>query len=135
MIINSKTQLGGATYPFLHLLGKAWMIHSWGVDDEDVTTYNAPIALRWINGNRVNDLYIENMDSDDFLAATGLRPQMSKGGFVLSKRISRIMRPYFMYTFFESSEISVRYLDQTDHDAKIWDWAGRDAPLTPVTDS
>jgi hypothetical protein len=125
MIINSKTQLGGATYPFLHRLGKAWMIHSWSVDDEDVTTYNAPIALRWINGNRVNDLYIENMDSDAFLAATGLRPQMSKGGFVLSKRIARIMRPYFMYAFFDSSEITVRYLDQTDHDAKVWDGAGR----------
>ncbi|MEO1163219.1 MAG: hypothetical protein AAFV98_05490 [Chloroflexota bacterium] len=125
MIINSKTQLGGATYPFLHRLGKAWMIHSWGVDDEDVTSYAVPIALRWINGNRVNDLYIENMDSDAFLAVTGLRPQMSKGGFVLSKRISRIMRPYFMYAFFASSEISVQYLDQTEHDAKVWDGAGR----------
>lgn len=125
MIINSKTQLGGASYPFLQRLGKPWMIHSWGVDDEDVTVYNAAIALRWINGNRVNDLYIENMDTDAFLTATGLRPQMRKGGFVLSKRISRIMRPYFMYAFFERADISVIYLDQTARDAKVWDGAGR----------
>lgn len=125
MIINSKTKLGGATYPFLHRLGKPWMIHSWHVDDDDVTQYRAPIALRWINGETVNDLYIENMNTEEFLAATGLRPHMTKGGFVLSKRISRIMRPYFMYSFFERASITVKYLEQNKHEEKIWDGAGR----------
>ena len=125
MIINATTQLGGATYPFLHRLGRPWMIHAWDVDDEARQHYNAPIALRWVNGNTVNDLYIEGMDSRAFLAATGLRPQMINGGFVLSKRISRIMRPYFMSAFFERDAITVQYLDQTDRDATVWDGAGR----------
>ena len=125
MIINRKTALGGATYPFLERLNKPWMIHSWDLSDEYVEDYNAPIALRWVNGNTVNDLYIENMDSKTFLKATGLRPQMHNGGFVLSKRISRLMRPYFMYGFFDDADISVRYLEQDARDEKVWDGAGQ----------
>ncbi|MEM9955251.1 MAG: hypothetical protein AAF846_26830 [Chloroflexota bacterium] len=125
MIINRKTALGGASYPFLERLNQPWMIHSWDIADEQVEHYNAPIALRWVNGSSVNDLYIEDMESDTFLKSTALDPQMNKGGFVLSKRISRLMRPYFMYGFFEGAEISVQYLDQDAREEKIWDGAGQ----------
>lgn len=125
MIINRKTALGGAGYPFLERLNKPWMIHSWDIADEQVESYHAPIALRWVNGSNVNDLYIENMESDAFLKATALRPQMDKGGFVLSKRISRLMRPYFMYGFFNDADISVHYLEQDERDEKVWDGAGQ----------
>ena len=60
MILNSKTALGGAVYPFLARLGRPWMIHIWDVDDSNVKQYDAPIALRWLNGNHVHDLYVED---------------------------------------------------------------------------
>jgi len=147
MIINTKTPLGGATYPFLHRLGKKWFLHSWDIDDESPQTYDAPKALRWVNGNHVNDLYVEGMTTQEVLAQTGLQLNMNKGGFVLSKRLSRLMRPYFMYAFFDKNDISVTYLDPPDpsiinynshpdlaldgdsrphpHDPKVWDGAGR----------
>lgn len=125
MIINTKTPLGGATYPFLHCLGKKWFLHSWDVDEENPTQYDAPKSVRWINGNHVTDLYVEGMDTTDFLEQTGLHLHMKKGGFVLSKRLSRLMRPYFMYGFFEKEEITVQYLDQGPYDQKVWDGAGR----------
>ena len=125
MIINTKTPLGGATYPFLHRLGKKWFLQSWDVDEDSPTQYDASKSLRWINGNHVTDLYVEGLDTSDFLEQTGLRPHMKKGGFVLSKRLSRLMRPYFMYAFFEKEEITVQYLDQGPYDQKVWDGAGR----------
>jgi hypothetical protein len=125
MIINSRTQLGGAKYPFLERLGNKWFLHSWDVHDESATHYNTPQALRWINGNHVTDLYVENTNTEEFLQQTGLHPYMKKGGFVLSKRLSRLMRPYFMYGFFEKEEITVHYLDQDKRDQKVWDGAGR----------
>lgn len=145
MIINTKTPLGGATYPFLHRLGKKWFLHSWDVDDDSPTQYDAPKSVRWINGNHVTDLYVEGMDTADFLEQTGLNLHMKKGGFVLSKRLSRLMRPYFMYGFFDKTDINVKYLDPPDptidysppdlaldgdskphpYDLKVWDGAGQ----------
>jgi len=125
MIINTKTALGGATYPFLHRLGKKWFLHSWDVDDDAVQSYNATQALRWINGNHVTDLYVENSDTEGFLEELGLHLHMKKGGFVLSKRLSRLMRPYFMYSFFQKGDISVNYLNQNKRDQKVWDGAGQ----------
>ncbi|MEO1666757.1 MAG: hypothetical protein AAFU54_19115 [Chloroflexota bacterium] len=125
MIINTRTELGGATYPFLHRLQQKWFIHSWDVDDDAPAHYNAPKSLRWINGNHVSDLYVEDMDTRDFLKQSGLQPRMQKGGFVLSKRISRLMRPYFMYGFFPRDEISIKYLNQDAHGEKVWDGAGQ----------
>ena len=125
MILNSKTALGGAVYPFLERLGRPWMIHIRDVDDSNVKQYDAPIALRWLNGNHVHDLYVEDTDMDDFLSATGLCPQMHNGGFVLSKRLSRLMRPYFASAFFERETVSIHYLEQDARQDKIWDGAGR----------
>ena len=125
MIINSKTPLGGATYPFLHRLATKWFLHSWDVDEDSPQQYDVPTSLRWINGNHVTDLYVEGLDTVDFLEQTGLHPHMKKGGFVLSKRLSRLMRPYFMYGFFEKEEVRVQYLDQDPYDQKVWDGAGR----------
>lgn len=148
MIINSKTPLGGATYPFLDRLSKKWFLQSWDIDEDSPQLYDVPKCLRWINGDHVTDLYIEGLDTADFLEQTGLKLHMEKGGFVLSKRLSRLMRPYFMYGFFEKDEISVKYISPPDpsiqsyqpdlnidindflsrpdpDDAKVWDGAGR----------
>src|SRR5207237_531926 len=50
---------------------------------------------------------------------------MAKGGFVLSKRLSRIMRPYFASGYFSEEEVNVRYMDDLSEDqVKVWDGAG-----------
>jgi len=122
--INARTNLGGAIYPFLHRLNRRWAIISHDVNDPDTPRTQSP-ALRWINGSDVYDLYVEGADTAQFLAETGLQLSLDKGGFVLSKRISRLMRPYFMSGFFAADEIRVTYLDQDARDQKIWDGAGQ----------
>jgi hypothetical protein len=81
-------------------------------------------TLRWVNGSQVSDLYVAGMDTEEFLAATGLELDMHKGGFVLSKRISRIMRPHFVSGFFKESDVAIGYMAQTPDEAKVWDGAG-----------
>jgi hypothetical protein len=46
------------------------------------------------------DLYIPGQDTETFLAQSGLRLSLHKGGYVLSKRLSRIMRPFRYWGFF-----------------------------------
>ncbi len=81
-------------------------------------------TLRWVNGEKVSDLYVDGMATEQFLEATGLRLDMQKGGFVLSKRLSRLMRPHFVSGFFEPKDVTIAYMSQTSEEAKIWDGAG-----------
>src|SRR5690606_25863364 len=81
-------------------------------------------TLRWVNGDQVSDLYVDGMDAEQFLAASGLRLDLHKGAFVLSKRISRLMRPHFVSSFFEDDEVRIAYMEQDEREAKIWDGAG-----------
>lgn len=121
--------LGGATYPFLEQTRRAWRIltrpvnetndphpaHTYGLDEP---------TLRWVNGSQVNDLYVDGMTTEQFLEATGLELNLHKGGFVLSKRLSRVLRPHFVSGFFEAEAVRVAYLEQIPEDAKVWDGAG-----------
>ncbi|MBK9052035.1 MAG: hypothetical protein IPL78_14335 [Chloroflexi bacterium] len=121
--------LGGATYPFLEQTRRAWRIltqpvgetsdphpaHTYGLDEP---------TLRWVNGSQVNDLYVDGLTTEQFLEATGLELNLHKGGFVLSKRLSRVMRPHFVSGFFQPEEVQVGYLEQTPEEAKVWDGAG-----------
>jgi hypothetical protein len=77
-----------------------------------------------VNGEQVNDLYVDGMDTEQFLAATGLRLDLHKGAFVLSKRLSRLMRPHFVSGFFAPDEVRIAYMEQDEREAKIWDGAG-----------
>ena len=128
-ITSFNDDRGGATFPFLEQTGRAWRIltrpadetaaphaaHTFGLD--------AP-ALRWVNGSQVSDLYVDGMTTAQFLEATGLRLDMHKGGFVLSKRISRLMRPHFVSGFFAPEDVRVAYMAQSPAEAKVWDGAG-----------
>ncbi len=121
--------LGGATYPFLEQTRRAWCIlthpvgemsdphpaHTYGLDEP---------TLRWVNGSQVSDLYVDGLTTEQFLTATGLELNLHKGGFVLSKRLSRVMRPHFVSGFFSPDEVKVGYLEQTPEEAKVWDGAG-----------
>ncbi len=107
--------MGGATYPFLEHTGRAWRIiessvkepaaypnpHTFGMDKP---------TLRYVNGGKIEDIFIDGLTTEEFLVRTSLQLSMDKGGFVLSKRLSRIMRPYMD--------------DLTDDQAKVWDGAG-----------
>jgi hypothetical protein len=101
-------RVGGAVYPFLEATGRAWhlLTRPVGGAGEEVAYHAAHTlgrdrpTLRWVNGEQVNDLYVDGMDTEQFLAATGLRLDLHKGAFVLSKRLSRLMRPHFVSGFF-----------------------------------
>ncbi|MCB8980654.1 MAG: hypothetical protein H6657_24860 [Ardenticatenaceae bacterium] len=120
---------GGATFPFLEQNQRAWRILTRPVDEtaepHAAHTFglDAP-TLRWVNGSQVNDLYVDGMTTAQFLKATGLRLDMHKGGFVLSKRISRLMRPHFVSGFFAPEDVHVAYMAQSPAEAKVWDGAG-----------
>jgi hypothetical protein len=64
------------------------------------------------------------MDSAEFLSHTGLELDISKGGFVLSKRLSRVMRPYYLSGFFPAEDVTIEYLKLDTVGQKVWDGAG-----------
>lgn len=120
---------GGAVYPFLEQTNRAWRILTRPVADlsepHPTHTFGLDVpTLRWVNGDRVSDLYVDGMTTDEFLGATGLELDLGKGGFVLSKRISRLMRPHFVSGFFKPEEVAVSYMEQSPDQAKVWDGAG-----------
>jgi len=130
-VITLDTQLGGAIYPFLEATGRAWSLVT--SSTADPAHYPNPAtfgmdkpSLRWVNGDQVKDIFVDGMTTQEFLRATGLQIDMSKkGGFVVSKRLSRLMRPYFASASFPDSAVSITYLDELDADgAKVWDGAG-----------
>ena len=136
-VTSFDDKLGGATFPFLEQTKRAWRIltkpvdeiskphpaHTFGLDSPTPSASSGP-ALRWVNGSQVSDLYVDGMTTEQFLEETGLKLDLHKGGFVLSKRISRIMRPYFVSGFFEPDNVRVAYMEQSPEEAKVWDGAG-----------
>ena len=120
---------GGAVYPFLEQTNRAWRILASpvaGISDPHpghTFSLDSP-TLRWVNGDRVSDLYVDGMSTQQFLTAAGLELSMDKGGFVLSKRLSRLMRPHFVSGFFDPNEVSISYQEQSPDEAKVWDGAG-----------
>jgi hypothetical protein len=128
-VTGFEDELGGAVFPFLEQTGRAWHILTHKVTEaaEPHSAHTFGLAqptLRWVNGNQVSDLYVDGMSTEQFLEATGLQLDLHKGAFVLSKRISRIMRPHFVSGFFEPDEVKISYMAQTPTEAKVWDGAG-----------
>ncbi|MFZ1396001.1 MAG: hypothetical protein WAS33_03840, partial [Candidatus Promineifilaceae bacterium] len=124
---------GGATFPFLEQTQRAWRILTRPVGEtaEPLAAYTfgkagetRPPTLRWVNGSQVSDLYVDGMTTEQFLEATGLQLDMHKGGFVLSKRLSRLMRPHFVSGFFDPDDVRIAYMAQSPAEAKVWDGAG-----------
>ena len=100
-VLRHDDQRGGLAYPFLPD-DQPWQIVTRPFGDEaalarilqaaDPATGSAP-ALRWVKDDKVLDLHFPGLDTPAFLARSGLRLSMHKGGYVLSKRLSRVMRP------------------------------------------
>ncbi len=129
-VVTSETPLGGAIYPFLERTGRAWSQVARPIAQEIPYPNAASFGmetptLRWVNGPNVIDVFVERLTTKQFLIDSGLVLTMEKGGYILSKRLSRLMRPYFVSRSFPANEISVRYLNDLDHHGKkVWDGAG-----------
>lgn len=124
-IIRFDDDLGGLTYPFLPA-DRQWQIVSRPLD---ATAADAPTpdeatpALRWVKDDKVLDLFVPGMDTDAFLASTGLQLSLRRGAFVLSKRLSRVMRPYRYSGFFDADEVTIACDERLD--PRLWDGCGR----------
>lgn len=129
--------LGGAVYPFLEQTKRAWRILTYSAGSRQARlvdemaephpahTFGLDVpTLRWVNGSQVSDLYVDGLTTEQFLEATGLQLDMHKGGFVLSKRVSRVMRPHFVSGFFKPEDVNIAYMEQSLEEAKVWDGAG-----------
>ncbi len=129
-VIPHSAALGGAEYPFLEATGRAWNIVTWSINEPPElrpahTFEQTSPTLRWVNGSTVVDVYVDGMNTEQYLTSSRLELDMRKGGYVLSKRLSRIMRPHFVSSMFPSDEVSIRYLDELGPEGeKVWDGAG-----------
>lgn len=81
-------------------------------------------TLAWQNGTQRMELYVDGMSHIEFMAAYGLQFDVTKNGFITSKRMSRMLRDYRMFERLPESEVSVEYLDLDKAGEEIWDGAG-----------
>lgn len=124
-VLRFDDNRGGLAYPFLPN-ELEWQIISRTFGDEEALAkiFQAdPPTLRWVKDDKVLDLHVPGMDTQAFLKCTGLRLSMHKGGYVLSKRLSRVMRPYRYWGFFNDAEITIDYNECLD--AQLWDGSGQ----------
>jgi hypothetical protein len=118
-IIRQSPMLGGMQYPFLR--DYDWEINTTDLFDDEVRETlkcTKGIAVRIVKDDKVVDIRV-GRSTKKFLEETGLwfSDEIS---FVLSKRISRIMRPFMYWDFLDHVKI---HYDATLN-TKQWDGAG-----------
>lgn len=124
-VIRSNDPRGGLAYPFL---SGEWEIVSRPFTDQEAVLPDTPApivsepVLRWVKDDKVLDLVVPGMDTAEFLTRTGLQLSMHKGGYVLSKRLSRVMRPFRYYGFYHQADITLTY--SPDLNPRLWDGCG-----------
>jgi hypothetical protein len=128
-VLRFDDNRGGFAYPFLPN-ELQWQIVSRPLEQADSAATPATDAaaeaeptLRWVKDDKVLDLSVPGMDTDAFLAHSGLRLSLAQGGYVLSKRLSRVMRPFRYWGFFAASEVTIDYNQQLD--GRLWDGSGQ----------
>lgn len=115
-------------YAFLDRLDADWHIvsrpnisedASAGVQLEPLHEYHTfggqePI-LEWTNGGQLVQIYANGVDHEAFLNATGLQLYQERVGRTkLHKRISRVMRPYFLEQSFDADEVQIDVMSADD---------------------
>ena len=138
-VLRFDDNRGGLAYPFLPN-ELQWQIVSQPFGDEEalaeIFQANPPTpsacptelgrsgqVLRWVKDDKVLDLKVPGADTETFLARSGLRLSLHKGGYVLSKRLSRVMRPFRYWGFFRDTDLT---LDYNPHlDGRLWDGSGQ----------
>lgn len=128
--VLSRQDFGNqATYAIIERTGRNWTLLTRDAASdtpylpEHTFAQDTP-TLRWVNGERVMDVFVDGMDTDTFLKHSGLELSLKKGGFVLSKRLSRIFRPQYVAGFFPKNDLKITYLDLDDDGTKVFDGAG-----------
>ncbi|GIK53452.1 MAG: hypothetical protein BroJett014_24250 [Planctomycetota bacterium] len=124
-VLRFDDNRGGLAYPFLPNEYQ-WQIVSRPFGDEAALAqiFQAdPPTLRWVKDDKVLDLHVPGTDTETFLARSGLQLSLHKGGYVLSKRLSRVMRPFRYWRFFDEAEVTIDYNDLLDE--KLWDGSGQ----------
>lgn len=140
--VDYNTARAGASYPFLDALDRRWRIIGikTGTSPEEIQNtvaandrFNMDKAtFFYVKDGRVEYLFIDGMNTEEFLKASGLElHQESKGDYVLSKRFSRITRPYYATKWFEGIGTGENQLDihrfrpgEMGQDVdKVWDGA------------
>ncbi len=128
----SHEQENGVLFPFLPQ-HKLWRVVSTPVRDvvEKEVVYDSAHTLgmtvptvRWVKDGKVHDLYVDGTETAAFLQQAGLQLDVSKGGAVMAKRLSRVMRPQVAHRFFAREAVAIHYMEQTAAEVKVWDGAG-----------
>jgi hypothetical protein len=127
------TRWDGAKSPYYPLFpsNRAWQL----VAREGETLANHPLheahnfgmsqpTLAWQNGTQRMELYVDGMTHLDFMTAYGMQFDVTKNGFITSKRMSRMLRDYRLFERLPESEVTVEYLDLDPDGEDIWDGAG-----------
>lgn len=130
--ISSEELPAGADHAFFSETGCGFTIITYSTEDDPQTLGLLPEhtfgqdkpAIRWVSDGQVNDVYLNSLSTNEFLEASGLEFDLNKGGYVLSKRMSRALRDYYVQTFFNDNEVKIHYLPQNDRRDANWDGAG-----------
>ena len=118
--VNQDTDMGQWKIPLL----QNWK--EWEILSSNLKGYkgaNETPVLRWVKDGKVKDLFIKGETTSSFLHKTGISLDMDKGGFVLSKRLSRILRYYLVFAN-PTKQVRVLRLEADPFRDKVWDGAG-----------
>lgn len=117
--------IGNYSYPFLSTFSD-WILYSLSFDD--LSAQPEQYSISWVKDTKIFFLCAYRADGslykyDDFCHALNLDFDWSIGGFKVSKRFSRIMRPYRYFAFMSPDEIAVNHDPKLD--SIIWDGSGQ----------
>ncbi|MGB0384732.1 MAG: hypothetical protein ACPGWR_07905 [Ardenticatenaceae bacterium] len=119
-VLSTQDVHVGMKYPYLPTEWK-WEIHNIPFSLLDQAEPNPTVRL--VKDNKVIDIHVPSMNTNEFLAHWGLRPHLSRGGYILCKRFSRLIHPYRYWTFLNPDEVKI--VHREDWDADLWDGCGR----------
>lgn len=128
-VVNNDMVRAREAYPFFEGVGRRWSLVSVPLEGEVTVAPRHTLGmdvptLIWFSDNDRKELYMDGMSTEAFCQATGLQFSLHKGAAVLSKRMSRLLRSYRIWGWFEADQVRVGYLYQTPAEAKVWDGAG-----------
>lgn len=128
-VISSDAVRAGEAYPFFEASGRRWSLVSVPLDGEVRVHPSHRLGMEeptlvWFSDNDRKELYVDGMRTREFCGAVGLDFSLHKGAAVLSKRMSRVLRPYRVWEWFDSGQVKIAYMEQSPQEAKVWDGAG-----------
>jgi hypothetical protein len=124
--INSP-DLGGMKYPLLDGMTGHIRTSPIGMPKKQlkrVLGMTEDIVFRSVKDNKVVDLYLDGYHfPEQFLNDLGLEVSTEKGIFQMSKRWSRIFRPYYYWEMFDEADLKINIspaMDTKDHDGAMY---------------